>query len=97
MLANANQFTKQGSITLECCQKDEKTVCFIVTDTGIGIAPEDAQRIFIPFFKLDYYSEGLGIGLNLCLRCAVLQGGTFEYDPSYTGGARFILTMPLND
>ena len=97
MLSNANQFTKQGSITLECRQNDDHTVSFIVTDTGIGIAEEDQQRIFIPFFKLDYYSEGLGIGLNLCRRCAELQGGTFVCDPTYKDGARFILTMPLDE
>lgn len=97
MLANANQFTKQGTITLECRQDDEHTVSFVVTDTGIGIAEEDMERIFIPFFKLDYYSEGLGIGLNLCQRCAELQGGTIKCDPTYKDGARFILTMPLND
>lgn len=97
MLANANQFTKQGTITLECRQDDEHTVSFVVTDTGIGIAEEDMERIFIPFFKLDYYSEGLGIGLNLCQRCAELQGGTIKCDPTYKDGARFILTMPLED
>lgn len=95
MLANANQFTKQGSITLECRLKDEHSVNFIVTDTGIGISEEDAQRIFIPFLKLDYYSEGLGIGLTLIRRGAELMGGTFEYDSTYKKGARFILTLPL--
>ncbi|MBO7568834.1 MAG: histidine kinase, partial [Bacteroidaceae bacterium] len=68
---------------------------FIVTDTGIGVAEENAQRIFIPFLKLDYYSEGLGIGLTLIRRGAELMGGTFILDPSYKEGARFILTLPL--
>ena len=95
MLDNANQFTKQGSITLECRLKDEHSVSFIVTDTGIGISEEDAKRIFIPFFKLDYYSEGLGIGLTLIRRGAELMDGTFEYDSTYKKGARFILTLPL--
>ena len=95
MLDNANQFTKQGSITLECRLKDEQHIKFIVIDTGVGISEEDAQRIFIPFLKLDYYSEGLGIGLALIRRGAELQGGTFEYDSSYKNGARFILTLPL--
>jgi len=95
MLANANQFTKQGSITLECRLKDEHFVNFIVTDTGIGISDEDVQHIFIPFLKLDYYSEGLGIGLTLIRRGAELMGGTFEFDSTYKKGARFILTLPL--
>jgi signal transduction histidine kinase len=95
MLDNANQFTQQGSITLECRLKDERNVNFIVTDTGIGISDENAERVFIPFLKLDYYSEGLGIGLTLIRRGAELMGGTFVLDSSYKEGARFILTLPL--
>lgn len=95
MLDNANQFTQQGHITLECRLKDERHVNFIVTDTGVGIAEENAQRVFIPFLKLDYYSEGLGIGLTLVRRGAELMGGTFILDSSYKDGARFILTLPL--
>ncbi len=97
MLDNANQFTKQGSITLECKLKDEQHVNFIVTDTGIGIAKEDEHRIFIPFLKLDYYSEGVGIGLTLIRRGAEMMGGTYEYDNTYKKGARFVLTLPLVD
>lgn len=95
MLDNANQFTQQGSITLECRLKDERNINFIVTDTGIGISEENAERVFIPFLKLDYYSEGLGIGLSLIRRGAELMGGTFVLDSSYQKGARFILTLPL--
>ena len=95
MLDNANQFTQQGTITLECRLKDERNVSFIITDTGIGISEENAERVFIPFLKLDYYSEGLGIGLTLVRRSAELMGGTFILDSSYKEGARFVLTLPL--
>lgn len=95
MLDNANQFTKQGRITLECRLQDERHVSFIVTDTGIGISEENTERIFIPFLKLDYYSEGLGIGLTLLRKTAEMMGGTFILDTSYKEGARFVLTLPL--
>ena len=95
MLDNANQFTQEGMITLECRLKDEHNLNFIVTDTGIGISEENAQRVFIPFFKLDYYREGLGIGLTLIRRGAELMGGTFDLDTTYKKGARFVLTLPL--
>lgn len=97
ILDNANQFTKQGTITLEVCQNADKSLTFTITDTGIGIADEDVERIFIPFLKLDYFSEGLGIGLTLISRSAQLLGGTFTLDTTYKAGARFILTLPQDE
>ena len=97
MLDNANQFTKQGTITIGCQQPDEHSVQFVVSDTGIGIPEEDAERVFEQFTKLDYYSEGLGLGLTLCRRCAELMGGTFVLDTTYKEGARFIFTLPCDD
>ncbi|MBO4215945.1 MAG: HAMP domain-containing protein [Bacteroidaceae bacterium] len=94
MLDNANQFTKQGTITLECLQTSPETVSFIVTDTGIGIDEADAERVFEQFMKLDYYSEGLGLGLTLCRRCAELMGGSLTLDTTYKEGARFVFTLP---
>ena len=95
MLDNANQFTKSGTITLSCQVNDDQTVGFAVADTGIGIAKEDQSRIFVQFTKLDYFSEGLGLGLTLCRRGAELLGGRFDLDRNYQGGARFVLTLPV--
>ena len=97
MLDNANQFTKQGTITLECMQNADKSITFMITDTGIGIAPEDEERIFVPFLKLDYYAEGLGIGLTLIRRGAEVLGGTFIYDNTYKEGTRFVLNLPQEE
>lgn len=96
MLDNANQFTKSGTIILSCQANDDQTVRFAVTDTGIGIAPEDQSRIFIQFTKLDYFSEGLGLGLALCRRGTELLGGQFDLDKTYQDGARFVLTLRKN-
>ncbi len=95
LLGNANKFTQEGSITLGCQQQDAATLCFVVTDTGIGIPEEDKERIFEQFTKLNYYSEGLGLGLTLCKRIAQMLGGNLELDAAYHTGARFILTLPL--
>ena len=95
MLDNANQFTKQGTITLDCRPSSPETVSFIVTDTGIGIDEADAERVFEQFTKLDYYSEGLGLGLTLCRYSAEGMGGTFTLDTTYKEGARFVLTLPI--
>lgn len=95
MLDNANQFTKQGTITLDCQQLSPETVSFIVSDTGIGIDEADAERVFEQFTKLDYYSEGLGLGLTLCRYSAEGMGGTFTLDMTYKEGARFVMTLPI--
>ena len=66
----------------------------IVEDTGPGIAPDDRERIFEPFVKLNNFDEGLGLGLGLSKQHAQNLGGTLTLDPSYTHGARFILEFP---
>ena len=95
LLSNANRFTREGSIKIGCSSNENGTVNFIVTDTGIGVAEEDQHRIFVQFTKLDYYSEGIGLGLTLCKRVAILLGGDLMLDTDYREGARFVLTLPL--
>ena len=63
-----------------------------VEDTGAGIAEEDLQRIFIPFFTTK--SKGHGVGLALAHRVATDHGGTLSASNSQTGGALFTLRLP---
>jgi signal transduction histidine kinase len=94
-LTNACKYTEKGSITLTySCMKDN--VIFSVTDTGCGIAPENAQKIFNRFEKLDSHRKGTGIGLNICLFIAERLHGEVKLDTSYTQGARFLFIHPLN-
>ena len=93
LLNNANKFTQQGSITLACSQTDRQTVTFAVSDTGIGIAEGDRERIFTQFTKVNNFTEGIGLGLSLCQRTAVMLGGNLVIDTSYQEGSRFILTL----
>lgn len=96
LLENANRFTQQGKITIGCEQEDgDASVRFIVTDTGIGIAPEHHERIFAQFTKLDDFTEGIGLGLTLSQRIARILGGDLMVDAHYSGGARFVLTLPV--
>jgi signal transduction histidine kinase len=97
LMDNANKFTRQGQITIGCESNGNCTVNFIVTDTGIGIAEEDHQLIFAQFTKLDDFTEGIGLGLTLCKRVALLLGGDLNIDADYTQGARFILTLPIGN
>jgi signal transduction histidine kinase len=68
---------------------------FTVTDNGIGIAPEYAEKVFVIFQRLhtkDAYS-GSGIGLAMCKKIVEFHGGTIFVDPTYRDGARLVFTL----
>ncbi|MEV6396172.1 ATP-binding protein [Streptomyces sp. NPDC051907] len=68
---------------------------FAVTDNGIGIAPEYADKVFVIFQRLhtkDAYN-GSGIGLAMCKKIVEFHGGTIAVDPEYQGGARITFTL----
>ena len=94
LLENAQKFTKEGSVTLSIAH-NAKNIDFIVEDTGIGIPADEAERIFEEFVQLDEYYDGTGIGLSVARSIARRLGGDVRLDTSYTAGARFLLTLPL--
>ncbi|MEV6536232.1 CHASE3 domain-containing protein [Streptomyces sp. NPDC051639] len=68
---------------------------FTVTDNGIGIAPEYAEKVFVIFQRLhtkDAYN-GSGIGLAMCRKIVEFHGGTIFVDPEYTDGTRITFTL----
>ena len=94
LLDNAVKFTEKGGVTLKCEVIGQQLV-MSVADTGIGIEPDNRERIFDNFVKLDDYADGVGLGLSLSRRLARLLGGDVTYDYGYTGGARFLFTLPI--
>lgn len=96
LLHNAAKFTEHGSITLDCsiCA-DTKTIRYTVTDTGSGIPATMYDTLFDRFKKANSFSQGTGLGLALCRTVAEKMGGTLIFDTTYTGGSRFVLTLPL--
>lgn len=94
-LTNACKYTDKGSITLAYkVLEAEEGMEFSVTDTGCGIPPEKAEKVFTRFEKLDSFKQGTGIGLNICRRIAGLVDGKVYVDTTYTGGARFVFVHP---
>jgi signal transduction histidine kinase len=97
ILDNAQKFTEKGFIELRCeYDKAARQVRLIVQDTGVGINPEDRDRIFGRFEKAsDNFKEGIGLGLPICRRLASSIGGEITLDTEYTDGSRFILSIPM--
>ena len=71
------------------------SVSFSVEDTGIGVPPEESERIFDEFVQLDEYYDGTGIGLAVARSIARRLGGNITLDTTYSPGARFVMTLPL--
>lgn len=105
LLSNAKKFThlpeahhagtddqskKRVSLTVS---KTGKTIRFEVEDTGIGVPTEEAEHIFKEFVQLDKYYEGIGIGLTLARSKVRRLGGNIWLDTTYSGGARFVMTL----
>jgi signal transduction histidine kinase len=95
LLDNAMKFTPDGgTITLRCSTADGQLV-ISVEDTGCGVPAEKADDIFGEFVQLDEYKDGVGIGLTLSRNIARRLGGDITLDTNYSGGARFLFTLPL--
>ena len=63
-----------------------------VADTGPGIAPEVAERLFQPFVTSK--AGGLGLGLSICRELVEAHGGRLTVSPVATGGTRFVIRLP---
>lgn len=96
LLSNAAKFTSAGKITLVCKLNEESgELTYTVTDTGIGIPPDMAEKIFDRYERLDPDSQGSGLGLPVCRMIARLLNGQIYNDPTFRHGARFVFTIPV--
>ncbi len=98
LIENAVSYTPAGSISLHITP-DDRGVRFSVTDTGIGVPPENRARIFAGFFRADAArtsdTEGTGLGLSLLKNLAERQGGRVGFDsPGVNHGSTFWFILP---
>ena len=99
LISNALKFTERGEVRVSVWMDDRSgTITFIVADTGIGIAPEDQERIFEEFSQLEHRLQrrvrGTGLGLPLARRLAELLGGTLLVTSEPGIGSTFSVSLP---
>ena len=98
LLSNAIKFTTDGGRITVSAQVAGDRVRVAVSDNGIGIAPEDQQKLFREFVQLDGSAsrryEGTGLGLALSKRLIELQGGAIGVESQLGKGSTFWFTVP---
>jgi two-component system sensor histidine kinase/response regulator len=102
LLGNAVKFTDSGSVTLsvQVGKSSGQTIPveFLVKDTGVGIAPEEIDNIFEPFWQTEVgkqRSEGSGLGLSICRKFVKLLGGEVSVTSELGKGSEFCFTLPM--
>lgn len=102
LLHNALKFTEKGSVKLEIeeiTQSDRSFAKITVSDTGVGIHPQQLPHVFDRFFQASQEdtlaSQGTGIGLALCKELVDLHSGKIEVESELGKGSRFCVLLPL--
>jgi signal transduction histidine kinase/ActR/RegA family two-component response regulator len=99
LLSNAVKFSPDGGLVLVRAALHGRDLCVTVTDEGIGVAPEDRERIFESFQQAGRsrgQQEGTGLGLTLCRRIVDLFGGRMWLDSEVGRGSTFGFSVPLS-
>ena len=95
LMTNAVRYSPRGATVWIRLQRDGARACVIVADQGKGVAPEDHERIFAKFGRVDVNEPGgSGLGLYIARRLAQAMGGDLTVDSAAGSGARFILALP---
>ena len=94
LLANAVAFTPPGGRVTLSLEADTDAVTFTVTDTGVGIAKEDAAGLFEPFVQVSEASGGAGLGLALSKTLVDLHGGDLRVASAPGEGSTFSFALP---
>jgi signal transduction histidine kinase/CheY-like chemotaxis protein len=99
LLSNAVKFSPEGALITIKAVRLENAVELSVADRGIGIAPQDQERVFHEFQQVDSgigrQQTGTGLGLTLTRRFANLHGGDVRVESELGKGSVFTITLPL--
>ena len=103
LVDNAIKFTERGTVTLSLAHVDPNgpgvEAVFVVADTGIGIRPDELDRLYEPFAQGDQSTTrkygGTGLGLAICRRLVGLMGGEISVESQPGAGSTFSVRLPL--
>jgi PAS domain S-box-containing protein len=102
LLSNAAKFTERGTITLEASRVTSPKAAWIhvsVRDTGIGMTPEQKDKLFQSFAQGDDSTTrkfgGTGLGLTICERFCDMMGGTIRVESELGKGSTFTIRLPV--
>lgn len=98
LLSNAFKFTESGEVKVKVWELDPSTIAIAVRDTGIGIAPEDHDKIFQAFRQGDQtftrQHSGTGLGLAISESLVAMMGGKISLDSELGKGSTFTIEIP---
>jgi DNA-binding response OmpR family regulator len=102
LLSNASKFTEQGKITFKvkrCVTNDREWIGFQVSDTGIGMTPEQMNKLFQAFTQADASTTrkygGTGLGLAITKKFCQMMGGDIKVASEINRGSTFTIQIPL--
>ncbi|MBX5481204.1 MAG: response regulator [Myxococcaceae bacterium] len=106
LVSNAVKFTEKGSVTVKVTRQEKRpgeefdTMVFTVTDTGIGMTPEQQAKLFQAFVQADSSTSrkygGTGLGLTISRKFAQMMGGDITVTSQLGVGSTFTMTLPTN-
>ncbi|WP_228015950.1 sensor histidine kinase [Synechocystis salina] len=98
VLSNAIKYSAPGSTVTLDISRDEEHLLFQVQDEGIGIPPQDREKLFEAFHRASNVGDvpGTGLGLSIVKRYVEFQGGTIQVTSVPEKGTTMVIKLPLN-
>ncbi|GAB2593684.1 hypothetical protein GCM10027034_28260 [Ramlibacter solisilvae] len=100
LISNACKFTDRGVVSMEVRQEGAGQLVFVVRDSGIGMSPEQVQRLFQPFVQADASTTrkygGTGLGLAISKHFAEMMGGDITVASTQGTGSVFTVRLPVD-
>jgi signal transduction histidine kinase/ABC-type amino acid transport substrate-binding protein len=97
LLNNAVKFTEKGQVRISCRMENDHYL-LAVSDTGIGMRPEELPDLFQPFHQIDTgltrKHEGSGLGLSICKKLVEMMGGAIQVESQWGQGSTFTVRFP---